>query len=196
MSRRVTLRLLADERVEWIDAQDIVHVGWPSPEPDTQVSVLVPGETVTLLELPRVAGTDRQLTQALPALVEEQLVAPVEEQHLAWWAAGDGERLGVAAVLRADMDGWLARLRAAGHDDVGLALRLDAVEAGAREHLFHALRVVHVHLAAEGGHRVRGPRRRAEALAGDRALLRRRHHRSSNKTGGAVPRRRHTFGSP
>ncbi|MBT2143637.1 MULTISPECIES: type II secretion system protein GspL [unclassified Rhodanobacter] len=114
MTRRITLRLLADDRVEWIDAQAIVHDGWPPSGPDTQLTVLVPGETVTLLDLPRVAGTDRQLTQALPALVEEQLVAPVESQHLAWWPAGDGGRLCVAAVLRADMDGWLARLRAAG----------------------------------------------------------------------------------
>jgi len=114
VTRRITLRLLADDRVEWIDVQEIVHDGWPPSGPDTQVIVLVPGETVTLLELPRVAGTDRQLTQALPALVEEQLVAPVELQHLAWWPAGDGDRLCVAAVLRAEMDGWLARLRAAG----------------------------------------------------------------------------------
>lgn len=114
MNRRITLRLLADERVEWIDAQGAVHDGWPPSDPDIEVTVLVPGEAVTLLELPRVAGTDRQLTQALPALVEEQLVAPVEEQHLAWWPAGDGDRLCAAAVLRADMDGWLARLHAAG----------------------------------------------------------------------------------
>lgn len=114
VTRRITLRLLADDRVEWIDAQAVVHDGWPPPDPDTWLTALVPGEAVTLLDLPRVAGTDRQLTQALPALVEEQLVAPVESQHLAWWPAGDGGRLGVAAVLRADMDAWLARLRAAG----------------------------------------------------------------------------------
>jgi general secretion pathway protein L len=114
VSRRITLRLLADDRIEWIDVQGTVRGGWPPADPDTHVTVLVPGEAVTLLELPRVAATDRQLTQALPALVEEQLVAPVEMQHLAWWPAGAGDRLCVAAVLRTDMENWLARLRAAG----------------------------------------------------------------------------------
>ena len=110
----IVLRLLAGNRVEWIDAQRIVHEGWPPPREDRRVTVLVPSEMVVLLELARPAGSDRQLAQALPFLVEEQLVAPIETQHVAWAPANESNRLRVAAVSRAQLDDWLSALCAGG----------------------------------------------------------------------------------
>lgn len=111
---RILLRLRADGGSEWLDADRVVHAGWPAPRREDRVLVLVPATEVLLLELAPPAGNERQWAQALPFLIEEQLVAPIETQHVAWARSRDGARLCVAVVARAQLDGWLARLREAG----------------------------------------------------------------------------------
>jgi general secretion pathway protein L len=74
------------------------------------IVVLVPGEAVTLLEVPRIARQRSRLLQALPYAVEEQLAQPVEDMHIAALARIEGERVAVACVAHADMRRWLSRL--------------------------------------------------------------------------------------
>ncbi|MFC7301137.1 type II secretion system protein GspL [Cognatiluteimonas weifangensis] len=111
---RLLLRLRADGGSEWLDADGVVHAGWPAPRREDRVLVLVPAPAVLLLDLAPPAGNERQWAQALPFLIEEQLVAPIESQHVAWARSHDGTRLCVAVVARAQLDDWLAQLREAG----------------------------------------------------------------------------------
>jgi general secretion pathway protein L len=113
------IRLLPAGAAEWLalgrDGRVLSgpQAGWPAERAE-QVWVLVPAEPVLLLRAPRVARQRRQLEQAVPFAIEEQLVAPVELQHVALSAADDGADLGVAVVAHEAMQGWLAQLRAAG----------------------------------------------------------------------------------
>lgn len=108
------IRLLPDGGSQWMDAEGAAHDGLPMPPVSGTLTVLVPGEDVLLLELPRMAGSVRQVAQALPFAIEEQLVQPVEEQHVAWSPAHDAARLYVGVATRERLDGWLQRLRDAG----------------------------------------------------------------------------------
>ncbi|HRQ66586.1 MAG TPA: type II secretion system protein GspL [Xanthomonadaceae bacterium] len=74
------------------------------------IVVMVPGEAVTLLEVPRIARQRSRLLQALPYAVEEQLAQPVEDMHIAAPARVEGERVAVACVAHADMQRWLSKL--------------------------------------------------------------------------------------
>lgn len=108
----ILLRWLPTGGSEWLAADGRARPGLPKAEADQCVTVLVPGEDVLLLDLPRIAGSAAQLQQALPFAIEEQLAAPVEQQHVAWVLSG--ERLRVAVVARERMEQWLAQLREAG----------------------------------------------------------------------------------
>jgi general secretion pathway protein L len=110
----LVVRILYDGSSEWLDADGVARAGWPAPGRGDRVVVLVPGEDVLLLDVARGAGNERQLSMALPFLVEEQLVAPVERQHVAWAHGSDAARVCVAVVARERMDTWLAQLQAAG----------------------------------------------------------------------------------
>jgi general secretion pathway protein L len=107
------LRLRDDGGSEWLDADGVVHDGWP-PQHAQRVVVLVPAEDVLLLDVARIAGSERQWSQALPFVVEEQLVLPIESQHVAWWRGSRDDRICVAVVARARLEAWLAQLHAAG----------------------------------------------------------------------------------
>jgi general secretion pathway protein L len=76
-----------------------------------QIVVLVPGEAVTLIEVPRIARQRQRFLQALPFAVEEQLAQPIEDMHIVAPARLDGERVPVACVAHADMRDWLQRLQ-------------------------------------------------------------------------------------
>lgn len=111
---RIVLRLRADGGGEWIGSDGVVHDGWPVPRREDRVVVLVPADEVLLLEVAAIPGSERQWSRALPFLVEEQLVSPVESQHLAWARASRDAPIRVAVVARARLEGWLAQLRTAG----------------------------------------------------------------------------------
>ena len=111
---QLLLRLRGDGGSEWLDADGVVHDGWPPPQRADRVVVLVPAEDVLLLDVARIAGSERQWSQALPFVVEDQLVLPVESQHVAWWRGGRDDRICVAVVARTRLEAWLAQLHAAG----------------------------------------------------------------------------------
>ena len=113
------IRLQPDGAAEWLalsrDGRVLAgpHKGFPN-EGAERIDVLVPAEHVLLLRAPRVAKQRRQLEQALPFALEEQLAAPVETQHVAAAASDAGDDVAVAVVARARLDAWLAALRGAG----------------------------------------------------------------------------------
>ena len=107
------IRLLADGRSQWLGPDGVVRDGLPETEAGDAVTVLVPAEDVLLLEIPRPAKQERQLRQALPYAIEDQLASAVEAQHVAWAAGSTPERVRVAVVADARMQQWLETLREA-----------------------------------------------------------------------------------
>jgi general secretion pathway protein L len=71
---------------------------------------------VLLSRAPRVARSRRQLEQAVPYAIEEQLAAPVEQLHVALDPSAQGADLIVAVVAQAAMDDWLQALRSRGFE--------------------------------------------------------------------------------
>ncbi|HET9049551.1 MAG TPA: type II secretion system protein GspL [Chiayiivirga sp.] len=115
MSPRHLIRLLDEQRSQWLalDRAGRVlsgpHAGFPS-EPAEHTLVLVPSEDVLVLAAPRVARQLRQMEQAVAFAIEDQLVAPVEQAHVAILGDLDDEQVLVAVVARSTMDAWLQRL--------------------------------------------------------------------------------------
>ena len=79
-----------------------------------RVVVMVPAEDVLLTRVSVPAKKSRNLLrQAIPYLLEEQLVEDVEELHFALGEL-EGDEIAVAVVSSARMDAWLEQLRQAG----------------------------------------------------------------------------------
>src|SRR5436190_4044176 len=78
-----------------------------------RVVVLVPATDVLLARTELAARQREQLELALPFALEDQLVEPVEAMHVAWTQDPAGGQA-VAAVRRATLDAWLARLESIG----------------------------------------------------------------------------------
>lgn len=119
MPVRHLIRLIDEQRSQWL-AMDRAgrvlsgpHAGFPTEVAEYNV-VLVPSEDVLLLAAPRVARQQRQLEQAVAFAVEDQLVAPVEQAHVAILDSLDEDRILVAVVARTRMESWLERLAANG----------------------------------------------------------------------------------
>ncbi len=115
MPHRHLIRLFDDDRAQWLAQDRAGRVlsgpvdGFPS-EPAEETVVLVPSSAVLLLQAPRVARQRRQLEQAVAFAIEEQLVAPVEQAHVAIIEDLGPELVAVAVVARQQVDAWLARL--------------------------------------------------------------------------------------
>ncbi len=115
MSHRHLIRLFDDERAQWFALDRAGRVlsgpadGFPGTVADDTL-VLAPSSGALLLEAPRVARQRRQLERALPFAIEDQLVAPVEQAHVALLDDGGSETVAVAVVARARLEAWLARL--------------------------------------------------------------------------------------
>ena len=110
----IVMRWLPDGRSEWLPAAGRVEPGLPPVSDDLQLTVLVPAEDVLLLDVARMARSSQQLDQAVPFAIEDQLAAPVEQQHVAWAPANAPGRLRVAVASHERMAAWLTPLRAAG----------------------------------------------------------------------------------
>lgn len=116
---QVLVRLTPDGAAEWLalasDGRVLAgpQAGLPAAGAE-RIDVIVPAEDVLLLRAPRVARQRRQLEQALPFAIEEQLAAPVETLHVAAAESEAGEQITVAVVSQARMEAWLATLRGAG----------------------------------------------------------------------------------
>lgn len=78
-----------------------------------KVVVAVPGQDVLLSTVPWSTRNRQRVRQAVPYLLEEQLIGEVERQHFALghW---EGEQLAVAVASRFQMDDWQRRLSLAG----------------------------------------------------------------------------------
>lgn len=117
MPRHLLIRLAPDGSAAWCaverDGRPLhgERAGLPpAAEEIASLTVLVPAEDVLVLPLPELPGSARQRLQALPFAIEEQLAAPVEQQHVA--VSADPPL--VLVVARARLEGWLAQLAAAG----------------------------------------------------------------------------------
>ena len=117
MSRRLLIRLDAHGDAAWLalgrDGTPLhgERAGLPEAAADvTETIVLVPAEDVLVLPMPDLPGSPRQRQQALPFAIEEQLAAPVEQQHVVLSA----DPQAVLVVARTRMQGWLSRLHGAG----------------------------------------------------------------------------------
>ena len=119
MPARHLIRLLPDRSAEWLalgrDGRVLAgpQAGLPDVRADDTV-VLLPSEEVLLLRAPRVAKQRRQLEQAIPYAIEDQLAAPVEQQHIVLSDRLDADGVTVAVVTRATLDARLAHLHEAG----------------------------------------------------------------------------------
>lgn len=119
MPARHLIRLLPDRSAEWLalgrDGRVLAgpQAGLPAVRADDTV-VLLPSEDVLLLRAPRVAKQRRQLEQAIPYAIEDQLAAPVEQQHIVLSDRIDVDGVAVAVITRATLDARLARLHEAG----------------------------------------------------------------------------------
>lgn len=119
MPARHLIRLLPDRSAEWLalgrDGRVLSgpQAGFPAERADDTV-VLLPAQDVLLLRAPRVAKQRRQLEQAIPYAIEDQLAAPVEQQHVALSDRTGGDGVLVAVVARTRIEDWLATLAQAG----------------------------------------------------------------------------------
>lgn len=115
MSHRHLIRLIDDTRSQWFALDRAGRVlsgpsdGFPGTAADEAV-VLVPSTQTLLLEAPRVARQRRQLERALPFAIEDQLIAPVEQAHVAVLDDSGSGTVAVAVLARAQLETWLARL--------------------------------------------------------------------------------------
>jgi general secretion pathway protein L len=129
MPDRLLLRLHADGSLAWLaqDAQgralSASNVGGPPGETIARaqrIVVLVPSESVLLLDTPVVSSRRSQLLNAVPFALEDQLVSPVEELHFALAERFSAARIAVAVVARATLREWIDVLAAHG-------IRADAI---------------------------------------------------------------------
>jgi general secretion pathway protein L len=119
MSHRHLIRLLDDDRAHWFALDRAGRTlsgpvdGFPQTAAEDTV-VLVPSSEVLLLAAPRVARQRRQLERAVPFAIEDRLVAPVEQAHVAVLDDGTADTVTVAVVAQARLAAWQARLAAHG----------------------------------------------------------------------------------
>ncbi|MDX1252338.1 MAG: type II secretion system protein GspL [Gammaproteobacteria bacterium] len=85
-----------------------------------RVIVLAPGTEVLLTVAMVPGGNRRQVANAIPFALEEQVASDVEETHFAPGERREDGRINTAVVLKGRMDGWLERLR-------GLGIEPDAI---------------------------------------------------------------------
>lgn len=125
MPDRLLIRLHPDARLSWRVNGSTSASGNGAPpvalrDNAADIVVLVPAEDVLLTDVALAAKQRRQLRQAAPFAIEDQLPGVVEDQHV---VVGDvidsGEippRHAVAVAARERMARWLDRLRADGID--------------------------------------------------------------------------------
>ncbi|MBF0145623.1 MAG: hypothetical protein HQL84_04020 [Magnetococcales bacterium] len=74
-----------------------------------KVILVVPGRDVLLTHVEPPAGANkRQLDKAVPFLLEDDLLSPVEQLHFVLGKMGSDGRLPVAVVAKKTMDSWMA----------------------------------------------------------------------------------------
>lgn len=87
-----------------------------------EVVAFVPGQDVVTTSAHVPTKHERQIVQALPYIVEEQLIEDVEHMHFAVGKRLDSGELAVAIVARDKMHDWLEQLRGVGVEPQVLAV--------------------------------------------------------------------------
>lgn len=110
------LPALPDEKIIFMGGED--GLGHVRREPLGVVSLaargqkcvlVVPGQDVLLTSVESPKGAKRrQLEKAVPFLLEDDLLTPVEQMHFSLGRVGPDGRLAVAVVARKVMDAWMA----------------------------------------------------------------------------------------
>jgi general secretion pathway protein L len=116
MSHRHLIRILDDERAQWLALDRAGRVlagptpGFPPHVPEADTVVLVPTADVLLLAAPRIARQRRQLERGLPFAIEDQLSEPIEQCHVAAFDDGQPDTVLALAASRERIGAWLAQL--------------------------------------------------------------------------------------
>lgn len=140
MSERLLIRLHGDGHLSWLAlntegrALSASHAGVPSAQAIARAQrtvVLVPAEDVLLLDTPAMNVSRVQFSKAVPFALEDQLVTPVEDLHVAFPDRLSGERVPVAVVARDTLRGWIETLAREG-------IRVDAMIAETQAMPFNA----------------------------------------------------------
>lgn len=128
MAEHLFLRLLDSDNAEWLlldETSGIVRFRGRGDFNDLEsmaqemvwagrTHVLVPGEAVLLTRAVVPSKQMRQVLQAVPFMVEEQLASDIDDCHFAVGERVDGGAVRVAVVDRQRLGNWLDRLAAAG----------------------------------------------------------------------------------
>lgn len=88
----------------WAEAQNTLRKQSP-------IVVLIPSNEVQLTSSHLKAKSQRQLAQALPFALEEQIIGEPEEQHYTWVSAEKEESFPVAIIKRQRLQQWIDFLR-------------------------------------------------------------------------------------
>lgn len=110
MTGHLVLRLAPDGSLSWFEPGAGVRAGVPPAaqlEAAPGITVLVPAADVLLAPVAIAARSSAQWLRALPFALEDQLLAPPEQLHL---AASRRPPPGAAVVAREVLDGWLGKL--------------------------------------------------------------------------------------
>ncbi|MEK7322874.1 MAG: type II secretion system protein GspL [Pseudomonadota bacterium] len=125
------------QRVSWLDANEQVVEG-ALHEAAAQigarrVAVFVPAADITFRQVTVPTRNRARLAAAVPYLLEDLLADDVEDLHFAIGERGADERVAVAIIARARLDGWLAVLHEAGIQPAALVPEVLALpyQAGA-----------------------------------------------------------------
>ncbi len=138
MREQFFIRLGNDaHRVAWLDANAQVVEGAPH-EAAAQVGarrvvVFVPAADITFRQVAVPTRNRARLAAAVPYLLEDLLADDVEDLHFAIGERAADERVAVAIIARARLDGWLAVLHEAGIQPAALVPEVLALpyQAGA-----------------------------------------------------------------
>lgn len=92
------------QTVTWAEAQTALRKQSP-------IVVLIPSSEVQLTSSNLKAKSQRQMAQALPFALEEQIIGEPEEQHYVWTNTDKGDEFPVAIIERQRLQQWLDFLR-------------------------------------------------------------------------------------
>jgi len=97
-----------------IEQSPLFEIASALPEGNFKCLFIVPGESILLTHVNMPARQSRQIQQALPYMVEEQVADSVESLHLVAGPRLDNGEIAVAAVRHEVMESWMQQLEQAG----------------------------------------------------------------------------------
>ena len=124
MRARLFIRIAGDDTatVQWLVVDSAGNASPPRQDllqdvaaqaPGHEVVVLVPTTRILLTSAAVPSRNRQRIAEAIPYVLEEQLVSDVEDLHFALGQRGEDGRVNVAVVDQGDMAGWLDALQQA-----------------------------------------------------------------------------------